>query len=58
MAGMKTDMAGMKTDMAGMKTDMAGMKTDMAGMNGKLDLLVQLIQEQVAFISVSPGTTR
>ena len=30
--------------MAGMKTDMAGMGTDMAGMNGKLDLLIQLIQ--------------
>ncbi|WP_210521044.1 hypothetical protein [Hymenobacter terricola] len=44
MAGMKTDMNGMKTDMNGMKTDINGMKTDMNGMNGKLDLLVQLIQ--------------
>ncbi len=43
-AGMKSDIAGTKSDIAGMKTDMAGMKTDMAGMNGKLDLLVQLIQ--------------
>ena len=34
----------LKTDMAGMKTDMAGMKTDMVGINGKLDLLIQLIQ--------------
>jgi chromosome segregation ATPase len=46
MADMKTDMAGMKTDMAGVQTNMADMKTDMAGMNGKLDLLVQLIQSQ------------
>ena len=38
------DMGSMKTDMTGMKTDMAGMGTDMAGMNGKLDLLIQLIQ--------------
>ena len=44
MASMKTDMAGMKTDMTGMGTDMAGMGTDMAGMNGKLDLLIQLVQ--------------
>lgn len=43
---LKSDVAELKTDMAGMKTDMAGMKTDMAGMNGKLDLLVQLIQGQ------------
>ena len=42
----KADIAGMKTDMSGIKTDMLGMKTDMAGMNGKLDLLVQLIQGQ------------
>lgn len=43
---MKTDIRELKTDVAELKTDMAGMKTDMAGMNGKLDLLVQLIQGQ------------
>ena len=43
---MKADINDIKTDMAGMKTDVAGLKADMAGMNGKLDLLVQLIQSQ------------
>jgi chromosome segregation ATPase len=43
---MKSDIAEIKADVAVLKTDMAGMKTDMAGMNGKIDLLVQLVQQQ------------
>ena len=44
-AGMRTDIADMRTDIADMKTDIAGTKTDIAGINGKLDLLIQLIQD-------------
>ena len=41
----KSDIAEIKADVAELKTDMAELKTDMAGMNGKIDLLVQLIQQ-------------
>jgi outer membrane murein-binding lipoprotein Lpp len=44
-AEIKSDVAVLKADVAGIKNEVAGIKNEMAGMNGKLDLLVQLIQQ-------------
>ncbi|GGE98725.1 hypothetical protein [Hymenobacter cavernae] len=43
-AGIKTEVAGIKTDVADLKTDVAGIKTELSGVGGKIDLILQVLQ--------------